>query len=573
MAGRRTGSRALKSLRPTTLLGRLEALREHVDEAAAEAKLELLRTLAGKRMPTAAAVARLHEVLLATRAYAQTEAIRVAAESLLRDFAGRADLLEHASALEDTGIAGTAMHYRFFLTTARWLAKRAPGALTIDWTEFDQEAQLEDMLWMLVPPAEGPALEVFNFDLRGWIDVLKGEDETDAEFVTARLAALDAGPFLREAIYDRLELPMRLAPEAGSPSRTLERCPQAPVVLQRTPLRTGRPDLTAALRRPPESVREIRGSAARELVDLAKGAMVTRNRDLNSFMFADPRDVRLVDCGEGLAFLALGLVPEQRGILEGVYAFITLKNGVPIGYVLSSGLFNHAEVAYNVFPTFRGGEAAWIYGRALSTVHHLLGATVFSVDPYQLGSGNEEGLQSGAWWFYYKLGFRPRDPDVRRLVREEKKRIRANRRHRSSRETLEALSEMPMHLTIKAPRDDAIGRVDGISLAASLYLARRFGADREGGVETCAEEAGASLATPEWRRWRPDEREAWRRWGPILCAMPEIKRWSKRVRRAAAEVVRLKGSRRESDFVLAFDAHPQLRDALLALADRGEAME
>jgi hypothetical protein len=35
----------------------------------------------------------------------------------------------------------------------------------------------------------------------------------------------------------------------------------------------------------------------------------------------------------------------------------------------------------------------------------------FTINPYQLGDGNDEALASGAWWFYYKFGFaraRPR---------------------------------------------------------------------------------------------------------------------------------------------------------------------
>jgi len=44
-------------------------------------------------------------------------------------------------------------------------------------------------------------------------------------------------------------------------------------------------------------------------------------------------------------------------LLESVYGFLTLKNGIPIGYVLVSALFGSSEIAYNVFETYRGGEA------------------------------------------------------------------------------------------------------------------------------------------------------------------------------------------------------------------------
>ena len=56
-------------------------------------------------------------------------------------------------------------------------------------------------------------------------------------------------------------------------------------------------------------------------------------------------------------------------MLECVYAFLTLKNGIPIGYVLTSALMESAEIAYNVFDTYRGAEAAHVYARVLAMVH------------------------------------------------------------------------------------------------------------------------------------------------------------------------------------------------------------
>ena len=67
--------------------------------------------------------------------------------------------------------------------------------------------------------------------------------------------------------------------------------------------------------------------------------------------------------------------PSRRFLLESMYGFLTLKNGVPIGYALASGLMQYAEVAYNVFETFRGGEAAHVYGRLLATVRWLFDAS------------------------------------------------------------------------------------------------------------------------------------------------------------------------------------------------------
>src|SRR5262249_44233915 len=150
-----------------------------------------------------------------------------------------------------------------------------------------------------------------------------------------------------------------------------------------------RPSLAEEARRPPLAIRRVDPREGARLVDLARGAMVTRSRDLDVFCHADPRHVRLVDCGEGLAFAGFHAIPERRLLLEAVHGFLSLKNGVPIGYVLASALFGSAEIAYNVFETFRGAEAAAVYGRVLGTARALFGADAFTIVPYQLGHEND----------------------------------------------------------------------------------------------------------------------------------------------------------------------------------------
>jgi hypothetical protein len=71
----------------------------------------------------------------------------------------------------------------------------------------------------------------------------------------------------------------------------------------------------------------------------------------------------------------------------------------------------------------------------------LLGVTLFTVDPYQLGLHNEEAIESGAFWFYRKLGFRPVDADVAKLLATEEKRLRSNPDYRTPARTLRRLAD------------------------------------------------------------------------------------------------------------------------------------
>lgn len=542
----------------------LEELKLRHEEGVAARKLALVTGLAKRRFATPRDLERFHETLCFLRAFPDGPALLQAVERELSRFARRRDLARHRDALADTGIAGTETGFAFFAPTASWLVRRHPERITIDWDRFESEDALENLLELLVSWCETPALDEGDLDVRGWLRRLKSSRETDAAFLVRRFDALEAAPAVRQRIFESLDVPFVLAPGGGEPSRTLAKLEGRTVRFQDRPLASGRPDLAREVRRAPRSIRAVSRAEGERFVDLAREAMVTRSRDLDAFMFADPRDARLVDCGDGLEFACLGVVPERRLLLEAVYGFLTLKNGVPIGYVLASALFGSCEVAFNVFETFRGGESAVVYVRALAMCRALFGADTFTIYPYQLGHENEEGLRSGAWWFYAKLGFRPRDRATLALFRREERAIRRDPSHRSSLETLKRLAAENVYWSTGRPRDDVIGifPLEKVGLAASAYLRDRFGADRERGEEVCADEAGRLLGVGSWRRLPPGERLAFRRWAPLVRVLPGVESWPLAARRQLARVIRAKGGRRESDFVRLFDAHRSLRKVL-----------
>jgi hypothetical protein len=247
---------------------------------------------------------------------------------------------------------------------------------------------------------------------------------------------------------------------------------------------------------------------------------------------------------------------------------------VPTGYVLTSALYGSAELAYNVFDAFRGAEAGAVYGRVLAMTAHLFGADSFTVYPYQLGgAGNEEGLASGAWWFYRKLGFAPRDRAARALVRREEARLARDAAHRSSRTTLMALGEHNVYWHAGAQRDDVIGLLPlaSVGLAVTDFLAAHHGAEPDRGARRCALDAAARLGAGPTSAWTRGERLAFERWAPLVLLLPGLQRWSAAERRALAVVIRAKGGRRESEFVRRFDAHAKLRAAVAAVARTARA--
>ena len=549
-------------------LRELERIHATYGGDAAGRKRACLERLERTRLESARAVLAFHEALCFLRAHPDDRAVLELVVRLLEGFERRADLRRFRRELADTGIAGTDLHYAFYQPQARDLVERHPAAVEVDWRAFGGSERLQLWLEALMLAAETPALDEVKLSPRRWVERMKRPDETDAAFLVHAFDALAGPPVQRRCALDVVDLPFRIRGGAGGPSRTLAHSGRADVRFQTAPLDRSRPDLARAVRERPASIRSVPPARARRLIALACDAMATRARDLDSFSAGSPDDVRTIDLGDGLELVAIGLLPHERLVIEALYGFLTLKNGVPVGYVMAGAAFRSSDVAYNVFETWRGGEAAHTYGRVLAALRAFLGAESFCVVPYQLGHGNEEGLASGAWWFYQKLGFRPDDGQARALMERELAATRRNPRHRSSRATLRRLATRTLYWSPGRRREDVIGRVpmERIALAVTDSVARRFGSARARGARVLAREAAERLGLHDLRRWSRDERRAWERWSPILLLLEGLERWSAADRRALVRVVRAKGGRRETDYLALFERHAPLKRALLRLA-------
>jgi hypothetical protein len=426
--------------RAAMALRALERSRGNHAPGAAAGKLALLRTLAGARLRGAPEVLRLHEQLCYLRAYPDDARLLAQVERMLGGFARRADFRRWRLALSDSGIAGTDIRDRFFWPAARRLAARWPKLLEIDWDNVDDEDALARALPLLVAPAEAAWLRACQPAPRAALERLRPRGMSDAVYYVRRVEALAGNDFTREALFDGIDLPLVLRAGRDTPSRTHARWRGSAPAFRTAPAPHARPDLRAELGRPPASVRSLGPGLGRAAVELAQDAMLTRARDLDAFAYGDARGVRLVDDGDGLQWLMIGMRPERRSPLRTTYGLLMLRSGVPVGYIQTDTLRGCVDVSFNVFETFRGGDAARLFARTLALARALLGARSFTIEPYQLGRDNDEAIDSGAWWFYHKLGFRPRNRALRAIARRELARMKRDPRYRSPKKTLRRLA-------------------------------------------------------------------------------------------------------------------------------------
>lgn len=530
-------------------------------------KYDLLATLENHRLPRASDVLSLHEALCFLRAFPDDAKLLAQVERILSEFADRTDVGRHREQLANTGIAGTPIFFRFFAASAHWLAERWGAYLSIDWDEFERRDQLEPWLASLTLYCETQGLDAYAFEVREWIERLKGPGETDAEFLLKRFERLPMNRRVGEVLLEDLDVPLVLRPGPDTPARTREKYPGVAVTFQTRPLIRHRPTVEEIAGRRIKT-RKLTTREGRKVVELARATMATRSRDLDAFAYGSQHDVSIVECKDGLQIACIGVVPERRLLLETLYGYVVMKNGVPVGYGAITGLFNSVEVAYTIFDTFRSAEAAMMLGWVLTVARRLFDADTILIDSYQIGKDNEDALRSGAWWFYQKLGFRPRNRTALRVMRGEQKRMKVDPGHRSTMRTLRQLAEHDLHLNLGRARDDVLGILPlaDIGLRLSEFLAQNFGADREDATRVCSRNAQGLLGVRRRNQWTAGERLAWDWWAPLVVTLPSVERWPRADRRALAGLIRAKGGLHELDYLRRFNRHRRLRDGLRQLA-------
>jgi hypothetical protein len=563
------------------LLELLNAAKNRFTAPDRETKVRILRAIQAREINDVSSLIQFHEILCFLRAYPDApDVLRLVAEAL-GGFAARVDLLKarrrpsDLKKLRDTGIAHTIVYYPYPHAIARWLVERFPPDVEIDWEDTEGIDKIQAMLPLVVAYAENDALDDERISLRDWVRTAKGKGQgSDLHWLLEALDRSPLSPATIRTLYDGAELLLGWELRDGRASRTLANFPGGRIFYHRGPLKRGQIEFTREIQRPLPALKSASPQTARELIHTFRAALSVRNRELHPLTFANPRDVLLADVGRGLRVVLVGVAPESRLPLEAYYSFLVLKNGVPVSYGGGGALFDRLEIAGNIFESFRQGESVYIYSQVFRVFRHLCGSRYFLVKRYQVGYENPEAIQSGAFWFYHKLGFRPTDPDIFTLSEKEHSSIKADPGYRSSPKTLEMLAKSDMVLRLEpgggeTPQDLQQGN---IGLLVTHDLAWRSGGDRAAAVRAATQQVARSLGIPGWRRWPGPEQTAMERLSPILALIPDLARWSPAEKRALVRVIKAKGARRESGYIRLSREHAGLARTLHDLANSVHAL-
>jgi len=421
-----------------SLVERLEACKGKFGAQAAREVLALLERVERTRFRDPQELIQLHEIGLYLRAYPQSARVLHRTDRILSSFGERIRGLprEEFEYSDISGIAGTGLTTNFSYPFAKSLAERHTYCTSIDWQQYKHANRLGSILARLIPEAFEDWAVAPHPDWRQWYEKASGS-----------LPWLMRG--ITPEVYDLLELPIRWELCDSAASRSRARIPVRNIFFHDRPFLARRDvSIAAELAAPKITVRRLPRAETQRMIDIIVDASAVRYRELYGFLYPDAANVYHADLGRGMDFYFFGVARKwllpKRDYSCGMY----FKNGVPVGYVEvlwpRQPKGGRMEVGFNLYYTFRQGETAWLYARLLKLYRERYRVTSFLVDPYQLGHANEEAIESGSFWFYYKLGFRPESPEAARLAEREQRRIAANPAYRTGPATLRKLAASPV---------------------------------------------------------------------------------------------------------------------------------
>ena len=516
---------------------------------------------------------RFHEALLFVRSHPQSQSAFRQSEKLLSTFGKRVAFLRSTGVdltpmdyIEYSGIAGTVISGTFSYDIVRFLVEQFPARVDADWSS-PQPERMGSTLPRFLPLLYEDSLVEANIPYLDWLRAARGRKRGALEWLVQRFGKLKLTERQKAELYDSLGFRVRWDLGDSKASRTLNKLAvRKPFYHKRPLIRRNEVSLDAEFQSRPLELAKLSRTQGKAMQDMLRQATTVRYRELYGITHGDPDTVVRADVGRGVEIFLWGLPIERRLPLRAYHAGFTLKNGVPINYIEGITMCERMEIGFNTFYTFRDGESAWVYSKVLKLLHQIVGVTCISIDPYQLGLNNDEAIESGAFWFYRKLGFRPTRPELTKLMASEEKKIAAHPRYRTPARVLRLLSAG--NVVYEAP-GSARGDWDkfairNIGLAVQHRMASDFCGDADL-IRRASREQVSKALNMKILRLGEIELRVFDDLALMVALIPDFPRWTESDKNRAAKIILAKMGAAESKYARLLQGHARLRSAIIEL--------
>jgi hypothetical protein len=471
---------------------------------------------------------------------------------------------------ESTGLLLSSVSCSFSYTLQQWLVQKFPGSVILDSCEAGTET-VQNILQILLPAIEFEKITAEKGSLQKKIVQITAirDPGLQLKWLLQQFHSCRVSILIKEELYRQLKIFIQWQISHPFFNRSRLQWPVPKTYLHKNQLRTYH--TAGIVKQKLKKPDNLKGNEKKRLIDITKTALAFYLRETDPVTYADSEKPVVFSMERGLQIVIMPMIIEKQLALESYIGYMVFKNGIPVCYG-GGWLFGvHCTIGIHIFPPFRKAESGWIFCQILRVYYQYYGASCFHIKPYQFGSGNREGIRSGAYWFYYKLGFRSNNKLLSDKAEREWHKIRSGKRYRTSYTQLKEFTKSGMELNLEKTVPN-IPMASAISIATSHFINQYFQGSRALAVSSfmraMLKQPGAVLL----KKYTPVSHRILENWCLLYGMINDFKQWRDDHKKEFFLLASAKLNGNEQAYNLALIQSSFLRLSFMKIAERSESV-
>lgn len=523
-------------------------------------KIQLLNQIDSINLSANPELKRYHDCLLFLMAFPDNQEIyQIAKQSFERliNFLAteNQNSIKSNRLLYESGLPQTTMICSFSLTLVKWLCEIYPQQISLYSCDASQ-AIVTQIQNLLMPKAQLKLIEEGNcLSLKKWILLFNTKKkQTNLQWLLSRLSLIDEP--MQEFIFNSLQLFVQLTVSEKMHIAVYNSNLSTSFFVSNTAV-AKKTNLLLQAQNPIEKSTALSSLQKQQLVCKARLSLGLQQRETDPITYANSSATEYFIMDEGISVGLFYMMPTHQLALESYIGYMAFKNEIPIAYG-GAWLFNKsAKIGINIYPEFRGGSSNVLFAQIIRLYKQKFSIAHFVIEPYQIGKKNSDGIKSGAFWFYYKNGFRPLQIELKLLAQQEFEKITKDKLYRTTKKELLRLSNSILHLKTDEQVDLPFFDSVELSKAQVNFIAKNFEGNIAKAEMECYESLMRILKITDYDEWSVAKQTDFKNLVVPVSMIEGISKWTVKEKQSLLKLMTCKFTS-EPEFINRLQHHKKL---------------
>lgn len=409
-------------------------------------KIEILNAISKLNINSLEAMEEYHNVLIFLAAYPDNkQVLKLVNSELNRLSIILKTNIKLNNKCSDTSLPYTRLNIQFSHDLLKWMNQFNQCKISIDCID-ESTVNLNQILKFTLPSLEQD-ITTAGFNNDDLLEALSISKNNRLTFLINEFNKLENNPLVKDYFWELLQINLEIQLTNKNFSKSFNKVSSKKIFYHESIIKNF--DYLNLINQKLPNPKKLNNIESDELISTIKKSLVLKRRETDPSTFLEKNTLKYFELERGISIAIFGMEANRQMPLQSYIGYTLFKNGYPMAY---GGSWIFGKVAWfglNVFDEYRGGESGYVMCQLLRVYKQMFNLDYIEVEPYQYGQGNPDGIKSGAFWFYYKYGFRPVDKNLEELAKNEFLKIKNLKGYKTSTKTLLKFTESNIALIFK----------------------------------------------------------------------------------------------------------------------------